>query len=561
MSMLVSPMRLMHTAALPMVAGLLTTFAQDQSALAPAGTTTALPTISPTNAAAGLTVTNGVLTATSGSHNAPVTSLLGTDVTVQPVTLQQTVEMALKNNYAIQIRRYDPEIAEFTLRGSYGVYEPNLQLNANHAFRSSPGRRDPNTFLLSPSSEVDTDSFGATIGPGTSGYLPTGLNYGVSLNTSEDQFDPHLPTSTGRQYGSSLGLTLNQPLLRDFWIDQPRATIQINKKRLKSSEWSLRLQLETTVALVETAYYDLISSRENIKVQQTALQYASQLLRENKKKVEVGALAPLDEKQAESEVARVRASLLQSEQAYALQLNTLKNLVTQDFANWTNIVLDPVETLVALPASPSLPESWKNGLTKRPELMQLKYTLEEQDITLKFRKNQMWPALDLTGSYGQVGQDDRAYSYGRVLRDLGSNKNPNYSMGAILSIPLGNSSARNNYKVAVASRQQTLLQYKQLEQNIMTEIDNAIRVVQSQYQQVEASRQARLYALDALSAEQKKYENGKSTSFLVLQAQRDLTQRKFEELSALANYNKALADLASAEGATLDRFNLNLEIK
>lgn len=555
--MLVLPMRLMHTAALPMVAGLLTSIAQDQPALAPAGSTPAAPVPAPALPASSLVVTNGVLTG-QGTHNAPTTSLLGSAMTVQSVTLQQVVEMALQNNYSIQISRFDPDIADFNLRGSYGVYEPALQLGANHTFRSSPGRLDPDTFLRSPSSEVEVDSFSGALGPGVSGYLPTGLNYGVDVGLSRQQFNP----GAGEQYSSELGLTMVQPILRDFWIDQSRATIQINKKRLKGSEWALRQQLVDTISQVEVVYYDLISARENIKVQQTALQYASQLLRENKMKVEFGALAPLDEKQAESEVARVRATLLQSEQSYALQLNNLKNLVTQDFANWTNIVLDPVETLVALPASTSLPESWNRGLTMRPDLMQLKYTLEEQDITLKFRKNQMWPALDLRGTYGQAGLEELPNrSYERALRALGSNENPRYSFGAVLTVPLGNRAARNSYKAAAATRQQFLLQYKQLEQAIMTEIDNAIRTVQSQYQQVEASRQARLYALDALSAEQKKYENGKSTSFLVLQAQRDLTQRKFEELSALANYNKAISDLASAEGATLDRFNLKLEVK
>ena len=118
-----------------------------------------------------------------------------------------------------------------------------------------------------------------------------------------------------------------------------------------------------------------------------------------------------------------------------------------------------------------------------------------------------------------------------------------------------------NLKAAKATAQQLILSYKQLEQTVMVAIDDAIKLLQSRFQQVEASRQARLFAQDALSAEQKKYENGKSTSFLVLQAQRDLTARRFEEIQALVDYNKALAGLAAAEGATLERHNLNLEIQ
>src|SRR5205823_4285581 len=116
--------------------------------------------------------------------------------------------------------------------------------------------------------------------------------------------------------------TIDQPILRNFWIDSPRATILINKKNLQISEWQLRNQLITTIAAVEAAYYDLIFLRENVKVQRTALDLANQLLRENKKRVEVGALAPLDEKQAESQVAASLAALIEAEQNYAIQQNT-----------------------------------------------------------------------------------------------------------------------------------------------------------------------------------------------------------------------------------------------
>src|SRR6185436_16667587 len=100
--------------------------------------------------------------------------------------------------------------------------------------------------------------------------------------------------------------------------------------------------------------------------------------------------------------------------------------------------------------------------------------------------------------------------------------------------------ARNDYKSAKSSKLQALVDYKALEQNVLVQIDNAIKLLQSQFQQVEAARQARLFAQDALSAEQKKYENGKSTSYNVLLFQRDLTRTRFEELAALAEYNKAL---------------------
>ena len=511
--------------------------------------------------AGGLSVSNGALAGFSTNY-VPPTSILGTNIAIRPVTLPEVIALALQNNYDIQIARHNPDIAAFNLAGSYGIYDPTLNLNYDYSYRSLPGGVDDVGRVI-PSREITTDAWGS---PGSllTGYLPTGGRYNLGVATtrtwSEGSFfgpNNDLISNSDLNYDANAGITVSQPLLRDLWIDQQRMTIKINKKRLQISEWQLRGQLVNTVAAVETAYYDLIRARENIKVQRAALEYNNQLLRENKKRVEVGALAPLDEKQAEAEVARGVAALLQTEQGYALALNNLKNLITQDFPSFVNVVLDPMETLVAVPIDPQLPESWRLGLSMRPELRQLQLDLEARDITLKFLKNQTWPTLDLVGSYGRSANDT---SYGRALEDLTRDDNPRYSYGVLFSIPLGNRSARNTYKAQKSSNAQALLDYKALEQTIMVSIDNAIKLLRSQLQQVEATRQARLFAQDALSAEQKKYENGKSTSFNVLLFQRDLTRTRFEELAALAAYNQALASLAAQEGTTLQRHNLNVDI-
>lgn len=509
--------------------------------------------------AGGLSVSNGVMSGFS-SGNVPPTSILGTNISIRPISLQEVITLALQNNFDIQIARFNPEIAGFNLEGSYGIYDPNLNLNYDYSFRSLPGGVDDLGRAV-PSREISTDVWGNPSSMLT-GFLPTGGRYNLGVQATRSwsegfSFDTNrniIPTADVN-YDATAGISFSQPLLRDLWIDQQRMTIKVNKKRLQISEWQLRAQLISTIALVEANYYDLIRARENIKVQRAALEYNNQLLRENKKRVEVGALAPLDEKQAEAEVARGVAALLQTEQGYALALNNLKNLITQDFPSIANVVLDPIETLVAVPVNPTLPESWRLGLSMRPELQQLKLDLEARNITLKYLKNQMWPALDLVASYGHAANNT---SYGRALEDLGSDDNPRYGYGVVLSIPLGNRSARNSYKAQKSSNAQALLDYKALEQTIMISIDNAIKLLQSQFQQVEATRQARLFAQDALAAEQKKYENGKSTSFNVLLYQRDLTRTRFEELAALAEYNKALSGLAAQEGTTLQRHNLSV---
>lgn len=110
-----------------------------------------------------------------------------------------------------------------------------------------------------------------------------------------------------------------------------------------------------------------------------------------------------------------------------------------------------------------------------------------------------------------------------------------------------------NYRVAKESVEQALLQLKKQEQDILIQIDNAITQAQTAFQQIEATKAAQEYAEQALMAEQEKLAAGKSTSFLVLQLQRDLTQRR-------GNYIRALAGLAQCEGSTLEHYGIHLEV-
>jgi outer membrane protein TolC len=138
---------------------------------------------------------------------------------------------------------------------------------------------------------------------------------------------------------------------------------------------------------------------------------------------------------------------------------------------------------------------------------------------------------------------------------------PFYSYGGQLIFPIGNTGARATYRKSKLTMEQYVLTLKKLEQTIMITIDNDITQAKSSYQQVAATRAAREYAADALDAEQKKLESGKSTTYTVLQMQRDLTTARGNEIQALDNYNKALSQLSLDEGSTLQRLSINIEVK
>ena len=475
------------------------------------------------------------------------------------LSLEECIRLALEHNLEIKISRYEPDLARYNIGISYSDYDPVLDLVGSTASRQSPGEFDPRIGVI-PGTTSDTDSFNASLG----GLLPTGLTYqlfGNAAETSGTRFTPALTNIVGLPFDSttaSTGITLRQPLLKNFWIDGTRLNIAVSKNRLKYSELTLRLTIMSTVLAVETAYYNLIQAREDVRNQEKALELAERSLAENKKRVEVGAMAQLDEKQAASEAAQRRADVISAQSTLATQMHIMKALITENYPEWNQVDLHPSEDLAAIPQAFDVQLSWQRGLSQRPEILQSRLDVERQGIVLRYQYNQLFPQLDVFGSFGFVGSK-REYS--GAFGDIGDRNSPFHTVGGELRIPLGNGAARNNYKIGKANKEQLLLRLKQLEKNTMVEIDDAVKRAQSAFESVDATKQAREFAEAALDAEQKKLENGKSTSFVVLRLQRDLTFARTSEIRALGDYNKALSQLSFVEGSTLDRRGLKVEVK
>jgi outer membrane protein TolC len=348
-------------------------------------------------------------------------------------------------------------------------------------------------------------------------------------------------------------------LLRNSWIDGTREVILIDKKALKMSELALRRQIMTTLTSVELAYYNLILARERINVQRQAFQLAERLVNESKAKVTAGSLAPFDEKQAESQLSASRADLLGAQGDMATQDYNLKSLLSDRMQDWKGLRIEPTEKLEVAPHDFELTESWRRGLALRPDFLQAKTGLEQQGVVLKYLRNQIFPELDVVGSYAQAGS---AATYNGVLAGIQAGNSPSWSVGMQLTLPLaGNRAARENYRANKAQMTQQTLLLKQLEQNIMIEIGISVDQARTSYGQADAAHQSRLFAEVALEAAQKQLDNGRSTSFIVVQLQRDLTAARLAELTAIAQYNAALSNLAYNEGTTLQRDKLELAVK
>lgn len=514
-----------------------------------------------------------------GQNTAPETRKL---------SLEDCIRTALEHNLEVQVRKYDPQLATYALGGTYGAYEPEFQASIEHSFNQSPGGVDAQGRPYT-GRELESDNYRVGFG----GMMPWGLNYSLGMGMSDQtistpgrpatgepriientffdtttsnnvtllstNYPVSIPAFSEETVSGQLGLfTMRQPLLKSFWIDSTRLQIMLNKQNIRVSELDLQQQVIDTVTDVEQAYFNLIFAQESVIVQQKALELAERLLAENRKRVEVGALAPLDEKQAEAQAAASRADLLEAEGNEDTRQRVLKALLSDDYSQWHPVRIQPVDPMVAVPEKFDIQDSWRRGMTLRPDLLQQKIALEKQGYIVKFQKNQLYPQLDVVGTYGYSAS---ALQWGDAMQQFSDQDNPFWTVGGQLSIPLGNRSARYNYKTAKANQERINLQLKQLQQRIMILIEDAIASAQTAFQRVKATREARSFAAAALEAEQKKLESGKSTSFEVLRLQRDLTTAASSEIRALADYNVALARLAQTEGSTLERRRVNVSFQ
>lgn len=466
-----------------------------------------------------------------------VSALAQTNVPSKVVSLGDCLDLALRHNLALQIERYSPELSRLNIALAYSTYDPILSLGGSHTHDHS-------------GTNLTTDV--NSLNSGLNGSLPIGTTYNLGASVN-DNYRPR------PEYGSgTVGLSVTQPLLKGAWIDGPRENIYLSKNALKRTEQQLRYQIITTLTAVENAYYELVYARQNLTVQQQALDLAQTQLTQDRERVQFGSLAPLDVTQDESQVAQNRANLITAEYSLAQAENALKNLITDDYGHWHDVDLVPDGPITATWQYLDLQDSWNKGLSQRPELLQAKLDVEKQGIVLKYDRNLLYPSLDLTGTLGYNGAD---VNLSGVTEAWGRANQPYYSYGLQLSMPLSQASARDTYRSDKVTLQQLMLQLKQTEQNIMVSIDNSVKQAQSAWETVDATKQSRIYAEAALDAEQKKYAVGKSTTFTVLQLENNLTSARSQEIRALANYAEALANLSQQEGGTIERHHLNLEIR
>jgi outer membrane protein TolC len=283
---------------------------------------------------------------------------------------------------------------------------------------------------------------------------------------------------------------------------------------------------------------------------------AQQLLDQNRKREQVGTMSPLDVIQAEAGVAESEQNVILTARTIKDNENALKRLICQQVTEFRSVSLVPVDQPMVQMVALDVEESTRTALQMRADYLSTLHALERQNINVQFNRNQLWPQVDLAGSYAFNG---RGHTFDNFSDNLGSGDYPAWGVGVVASFPLGNRQARSTYHISKLDADQALLSLKSLEQDIVVQVDNAVGHVEANLKSVEAARAATRLAQESLEAEKKKLLAGTSTTFLVLQAQTQLATARSAESRAEADYGESLVALDLAQGTILQKNNIVLD--
>lgn len=405
--------------------------------------------------------------------------------------------------------------------------------------------------------------------------LVTGMDYELSFNNRRNKTNSRF-AGLNPQYSSQLELNITQPLLKNFGIDINKTEITIASNNKDISGFEFQGKVIETLNQVENLYWDLVFSIEDLKVKQKSLERARDLERRVKAQVDVGIMAPLEILQAQSEVASREQLLLGAENLIQDTEDNLKNAMNMNFASAEGQKTVSPADRPKFSSRPQmkLDEALKMALKKRPDYLAKKKELKNKNIRVKFNKNQLYPSVDLFGSLGLNGLAGEAVSianfdgtttrspfdgdFTKSLGALGNTNFFNWQVGVRLSYPLGNRSAKSRLSASRLEVQQALLDIKNLENKIIVEVREAVRQIETDIKRVQATRIARKLALEKLSAEEKKFAVGMSTSFNILEFQEDLAGEQSNAIKAIIDYNKSLNNLNRVLANTLEHHHIKL---
>ena len=538
------------------------------------------------------------------------------------LTAPDVVALAIENNLDVEVQRYGPLLAQEVLRraqaggalrsvglgvaaGPQSVSLQGVSVNTGGASASTAGngvssgggivtQLGPSIPSLDPTFLAFTN-FAHTTSPQSNTFLTGTTSLVLGTASYEAQYSQnwifglnaqltYLSTRTSvnsKLYSlnpftsGDLDLQITQNLLQGFGAPVNGRNIRVQKNNLKVMDLQFKNQLITTVSAILNLYWDLVSFRQDVEARQREVDAAQELLQDNRRQVELGALAEIEVTRAEAQVYSSQQDLVVSQTNLLQQETILKNALVRDGvvrANLSNVRVIPLDRIV-IPESDNLrplDELTQQAVEKRVEVSTNRIDIESNQMNLVGIKNSLKPTLQafaeltnnaLAGQATSVAAEALAFSggYGNFLSQIFQRNYPNYSAGLSLNITLRNRAAQSDYVTSQLELRQNELNLRKSVNQVRVDVENAVIGLQQARARYNAAEKARELQQQTLDADQEKYRLGASTSYQVVQDQRDLASAVSTEVQALANYTHARIAYDQAMGTTLETNNVSID--
>ena len=465
---------------------------------------------------------------------------------VLALSLEDAIRLALQNNLDIERGRLDPQVAHTKVEQARAVFDPTVGLTAN----LSQTKTLPRTRVATSQTTsvfIGTFTKHVDVTPTFTQQIITGGNYQISFLNTKDNVAPSSSSIVNPRYQGNLQLTFTQPLLKNFGIAVSTAPIRQAQNAEEIARQQLLQTILNTVFTVQQGYWELVFHIQDLGVKREAQKLAEDFLAENKLRVELGALAPVELVQSQTQVKQREGDVITAEAAVREAEDALKETlnIPESMGTW-QIRVQPTDTPLFVPiADISIDDKVAFALQHRPDVVQSQLTVASQEIARDVARNQRLPQLNLGGMASTSGFGG---NLGKATADVGTADGYNWDVSLTFSYPLGNRAANNGLEQQNLLLKQARIDQRKVQRTVSRQILQTVRNLETASKQVEVTRAATVLARSQLEVEQEKFRLGLSTSFNVLQLQNQLTAARSDEIRALSDYNEALGQLDQITG-------------
>lgn len=540
------------------------------------------------------------------------------------LTSADVVALAVENNLDIEVQRYGPLLSREVLRraegggalrsvgsgvaaGPQSVSLQGVSINATGA-PSSAGAGvgsgggivtqlgpalpslDPSIFAVGQFNHVSTPQSNtfltgtpALVQSSQAAQVAFQKNFVFGMSAQLTYVTQHVRNnsffySLNPYLNGDVDLQVTQNLLQGFGAAVNGRNIRVQKNNQKVTDLQFKQQVMTTVSAVLNLYWDLVSFRQDYESRQRELQTAQQLLDDNRTKVRLGTLAPIEVTRAEAGVATAQQDLLISQTNLLQQETILKNALSRrgvGAADLADVQVMPLERLSVPPAgtTPPVEELVQQAFANRVEVQQGRINIDSNKLNLTGIKSSLKPTLQVFGELtnnalsGQLtafgalspGTGYLAGGYGNLLAQIFRRNFPNYSAGISLNIAIRNRAAQADYVTSQLELRQNELNLQRTESQVKVDVQNALIGLQQARARYDAATRARSLQEQILAGDQERNALGAAVPYQVLQDQRDLANATTTEVGAMANYTHARISMDQALGTTLEANHVTID--